>query len=198
VALLTGFLLSRPPPSVITSVPCLPLRWDSRSLQQSLWVRYTGRRRSSLVSLRLGTCESTGHFTLFIAGSRLTVFDQGQCLFRQNAHAKQCYATGTPRVAGVAGDNNGELFDLVWVRFAGIVESRLSDGDHDALSGYRRALYLGIGLAGPGLVMSVFFMLTHWRCSRNFVDWPDGKGDPENDLVRTLTGGVCFASLNSD
>ncbi|KAL3484798.1 MFS general substrate transporter [Aspergillus germanicus] len=47
--------------------------------------------------------------------------------------------------------------------FAGTVESRLSDGGRDPLSGYRGALYLGIGLAGLGLIMSVFFMLSHWR-----------------------------------
>jgi MFS family permease len=50
--------------------------------------------------------------------------------------------------------------------FAGTVESRLSDGGRDQLGGYRGVLYLGIGLAGLGLVMSVFFMLSHWRSYR--------------------------------
>ncbi|KAL3480850.1 major facilitator superfamily domain-containing protein [Aspergillus californicus] len=47
--------------------------------------------------------------------------------------------------------------------FAGTVESKLSNDGRDVLRGYRGALYLGIGLAGLGLVLSVLFMLTHWR-----------------------------------
>lgn len=47
--------------------------------------------------------------------------------------------------------------------FAGTVESRVNNGGKDALRGYRGALYLGIGFAGLGLVISVLFMLKDWR-----------------------------------
>jgi hypothetical protein len=42
--------------------------------------------------------------------------------------------------------------------FAGTVESHVNDGGRDVLHGYRRALYMGIGLAGLGLVISICFM----------------------------------------
>ncbi|PYI18590.1 MFS general substrate transporter [Aspergillus violaceofuscus CBS 115571] len=47
--------------------------------------------------------------------------------------------------------------------FAGTVESNVNNGGEDALRGYHGALYLGIGLAGLGVIISVFFMLVSWR-----------------------------------
>lgn len=50
--------------------------------------------------------------------------------------------------------------------FAGTVESHVNDGGRDVLKGYRGALYMGVGLAGLGLVTSIGFMLVSWRRSR--------------------------------
>lgn len=46
--------------------------------------------------------------------------------------------------------------------FAGTVESHVNDGGKNVLRGYRGALYMGIGLAGLGLVTSLGFMLVSW------------------------------------
>ncbi|KAJ6080518.1 hypothetical protein N7467_010271 [Penicillium canescens] len=47
--------------------------------------------------------------------------------------------------------------------FAGIVETNVNDTGHKILRGYRGALYLGIELAGLGLLVSTRFMFTSWR-----------------------------------
>lgn len=50
--------------------------------------------------------------------------------------------------------------------FAGTVESNVNDGGRNVLRGYRGALYLGIGFAGLGLVVSILFMFVSWRRSQ--------------------------------
>ncbi|PYH70526.1 MFS transporter [Aspergillus vadensis CBS 113365] len=50
--------------------------------------------------------------------------------------------------------------------FAGTVESNVNDGGKNPLKGYRGALYLGIGLAGLGMVTSICFMSVSWRRHR--------------------------------
>ncbi|TVY21072.1 Efflux pump terJ [Lachnellula arida] len=50
--------------------------------------------------------------------------------------------------------------------FAGTIESHVNDGGKDRLRGYRGALYLGIGLAGLGVVLAMFFGLYEHRGSR--------------------------------
>ncbi|KAI9042459.1 MFS transporter [Aspergillus affinis] len=47
--------------------------------------------------------------------------------------------------------------------FAGTVESHVNHGGKDVLRGYRGALYMGIGLAGLGVLVSVLFMGVSWR-----------------------------------
>lgn len=47
--------------------------------------------------------------------------------------------------------------------FAGTVESNVNNGGRDVLRGFRGALYLGIGLAGLGVVVSICFMIVSWR-----------------------------------
>lgn len=47
--------------------------------------------------------------------------------------------------------------------FAGTVESNINNGGRDVLRGFRGALYLGIGLAGLGVVVSICFMFVSWR-----------------------------------
>ncbi|KAJ5505223.1 hypothetical protein N7453_004180 [Penicillium expansum] len=47
--------------------------------------------------------------------------------------------------------------------FAGTVETHVNEGGHNVLQGYRGALYMGIGLASLGLVLSICFMFTSWR-----------------------------------
>lgn len=47
--------------------------------------------------------------------------------------------------------------------FAGTVESNTNRGGSDELRGYRGALYLGIGFAGLGTLVSVLFMGVSWR-----------------------------------
>ncbi|KAJ5083072.1 hypothetical protein N7532_012115 [Penicillium argentinense] len=47
--------------------------------------------------------------------------------------------------------------------FAGTVETHVNDAGRNVLRGYRGALYMGIGLAGIGLIVSICFMLMSWR-----------------------------------
>lgn len=47
--------------------------------------------------------------------------------------------------------------------FAGTVEFNVNNGGRDVLRGFRGALYLGIGLAGLGVVVSICFMIVSWR-----------------------------------
>lgn len=47
--------------------------------------------------------------------------------------------------------------------FAGTVESHVNDEGRNVLRGYRGALYMGIGFAGLGLVVSICFMWASWR-----------------------------------
>lgn len=47
--------------------------------------------------------------------------------------------------------------------FAGTVESNVNNGGHDILRGFRGVLYLGIGLAGLGVIVSICFMFVSWR-----------------------------------
>lgn len=47
--------------------------------------------------------------------------------------------------------------------FAGTVESNVNNGGRDVLRGFRGALYLGTGLAGLGVIVSICFMLVSWR-----------------------------------
>lgn len=47
--------------------------------------------------------------------------------------------------------------------FAGTVESNVNNGGRDIIRGFRGALYLGIGLAGLGVVVSICFMFVSWR-----------------------------------
>lgn len=51
--------------------------------------------------------------------------------------------------------------------FAGTVETHVNDGGRNVLRGYRGALYMGIGLAALGLVLSICFMFTSWRKYRS-------------------------------
>ncbi|TVY29781.1 Efflux pump [Lachnellula hyalina] len=50
--------------------------------------------------------------------------------------------------------------------FAGTIETHVNYGGKDVLRGYRGALYLGIGLAGLGVVLAMFFGLYEHRGSR--------------------------------
>lgn len=47
--------------------------------------------------------------------------------------------------------------------FAGTVETHVNDDGNNVLRGYRGALYMGIGLAGLGLFVSVCFMFASWK-----------------------------------
>lgn len=53
--------------------------------------------------------------------------------------------------------------------FAGTVDLHVNDGGSDVLKGYRGSLYMGIGLAGLGLVVSICFMLVTWRRYRRYL-----------------------------
>jgi hypothetical protein len=44
--------------------------------------------------------------------------------------------------------------------FAGTVESHINDGGTDELKGYRGASYLGLGLSGMGICISILFVIT--------------------------------------
>lgn len=43
--------------------------------------------------------------------------------------------------------------------FAGTVESHVNNGGKDVLKGYRGALYMGVGFAGSGVVISSAYVL---------------------------------------
>jgi hypothetical protein len=49
---------------------------------------------------------------------------------------------------------------------SGTIEGHVNDGGKDVLRGYRGAWYLGIGLAGSGVILSLLFGLDNWRKSR--------------------------------
>ena len=46
--------------------------------------------------------------------------------------------------------------------FAGTVESYVNDGGGDTLKGYRGASYMGVGLAGLGVLLATCFMTVTW------------------------------------
>jgi hypothetical protein len=47
--------------------------------------------------------------------------------------------------------------------FAGTVETHVNAGGREVLRGYHGALYMGIGLAGLGLLISILFMIASWK-----------------------------------
>lgn len=49
------------------------------------------------------------------------------------------------------------------LRFAGTVEAQVNDAGRHVLQGYQGALYMGIGWAGLGHVVSVCFILMSWK-----------------------------------
>jgi hypothetical protein len=50
--------------------------------------------------------------------------------------------------------------------FAGTIETHVNDSGKDLLRGYRGALYLGIGLSGFGIILTMFYGLHEHRRSR--------------------------------
>jgi hypothetical protein len=50
--------------------------------------------------------------------------------------------------------------------FAGTIETHVNDGGNDLLNGYRGALYLGTGLSGFGIILTMFYGLHEHRKSR--------------------------------
>ncbi|OAA77162.1 Major facilitator superfamily domain, general substrate transporter [Akanthomyces lecanii RCEF 1005] len=46
--------------------------------------------------------------------------------------------------------------------FAGTVDSNVNDGGREVLRGFRGALYLGVGLAGLGVVVALLFCFVEW------------------------------------
>lgn len=59
--------------------------------------------------------------------------------------------------------------------FAGTVESHVNDGGANTLKGYRGALYMGVGLAAGGLVISSCYMLVNW------LKYRKEKGEKEKE-----------------
>ena len=59
---------------------------------------------------------------------------------------------------------------------AGTIEGHVNDGGKDVLKGYRGAWYLGIGLAGSGVILSLLFELDNWRKSRKERGWDEKEG----------------------
>lgn len=49
---------------------------------------------------------------------------------------------------------------------AGTVEVHVNDGGKNTLKGFRGASYMGLGLAGLGVILSICFMLENWWRSR--------------------------------
>ena len=49
---------------------------------------------------------------------------------------------------------------------SGTIEGHVNDGGKDVLKGFRSAWYLGIALAGSGILSSVVFALDNWRTPR--------------------------------
>ncbi|KAG0650150.1 Drug resistance [Hyphodiscus hymeniophilus] len=56
----------------------------------------------------------------------------------------------------------------------GTIEGHINDGGKDILRGYRGAWYLGIGLAGSGVILSFLFGFDNWRKARR-AGIQDGK-----------------------
>jgi hypothetical protein len=65
--------------------------------------------------------------------------------------------------------------------FAGTVETHVNNNGQDLLRGYRGALYVSIGLAGLGMLISLLYMLVSWRRHRaepSSTDVSKENGEP--------------------
>jgi hypothetical protein len=47
--------------------------------------------------------------------------------------------------------------------FAGTVGSQVSHGGSDLMRSFRGAAYMGVGLAGSGVILSICFMFISWK-----------------------------------
>ncbi|KAE8341758.1 hypothetical protein BDV24DRAFT_150881 [Aspergillus arachidicola] len=145
-ALLTGFLLGRLPPSVIMF--CAMVFFTAGlSVFATVPVDQTYWAQAFVASLitSWGMDMSFPSGTLILSNS-MSHHDQGLAASLVTTTVNYSISLG--------------------LGFAGTVESNVNDGGRNVLWGYRGALYLGIGLAGLGLVVSILFMFVSWRRSQ--------------------------------
>lgn len=67
--------------------------------------------------------------------------------------------------------------------FAGTVDSQVNGGGRDILKGYRGALYMGVGLAGLGIVVALIFCFLELHRSRVSEKLQEGEERAEKEQV---------------
>lgn len=66
------------------------------------------------------------------------------------------------KVWPVARQHQRQLLHFIWTGICGNRRVQVNNGGRDVLRGFRGALYLGIGLAGLDVVVSICFMFMSW------------------------------------
>ncbi|KAJ6045218.1 uncharacterized protein N7446_003420 [Penicillium canescens] len=142
-ALITGFLLGRLPPSVIMFC-AMAFFTAGLSIFATVPVDQTYWAQAFVVSIT----TSWGMDMSFPSGT----------LILSNSMHRHHQGLAASLVATTVNYSIS-----LGLGFAGTVETNINDTGHIIIRGYRGALYLGIGLAGLGLVVSICFMFTSWR-----------------------------------
>ncbi|KAJ5700827.1 hypothetical protein N7536_003840 [Penicillium majusculum] len=146
-ALVTGFLLGRLPPSVIMFC-AMAFFTAGLSIFATVPVDQTYWAQAFVVSL----ITSWGMDMSFPSGT----------LILSNSMPRHHQGLAASLVATTVNYSIS-----LGLGFAGTVETHVNDVGHNVLRGYRGALYMGIGLASLGLVLSICFMFTSWRKYRS-------------------------------
>ncbi|KAJ5730664.1 uncharacterized protein N7483_005172 [Penicillium malachiteum] len=145
-ALVTGFLLGRLPPSVIMFC-AMAFFTAGLSIFATVPVHQTYWAQAFVVSL----ITSWGMDMSFPSGT----------LILSNSMHRHHQGLAASLVATTVNYSIS-----LGLGFAGTVETHVNDGGNNVLRGYRGALYMGIGLAGLGLFVSICFMFSSWRRCR--------------------------------
>ncbi|KAJ5679958.1 hypothetical protein N7462_008202 [Penicillium macrosclerotiorum] len=145
-ALVTGFLLSRLPPSVIMFC-AMAFFTAGLSIFATVPVDQTYWAQAFVVSL----ITSWGMDMSFPSGT----------LILSNAMPRHHQGLAASLVATTVNYSIS-----LGLGIAGTVESHVNDAGQNTLRGYRGALYMGVGLAGLGLLFSICFMFASWKRHR--------------------------------
>ncbi|CAI7643587.1 unnamed protein product [Penicillium glandicola] len=158
-ALITGFLLGRLPPSVIMFC-AMAFFTAGLSIFATVPVDQTYWAQAFVVSI----ITSWGILLLSIINPfapRDMSFPSGT-LILSNSMPRHHQGLAASLVATTVNYSIS-----LGLGFAGTVETHVNEGGQNVLQGYRGALYMGVGLASLGLVLSICFMFTGWRQYRN-------------------------------
>lgn len=164
-ALVTGFLLGKLPPSVIMFF-AMCFFTAGQAIFATVPVHQTYWAQAFVVSLITSwgmyvPSPITPSFSLHIlTDNRDMSFPSGTLILSNSMHHHH------QGLAASLVTTTVNYSISLGLGFAGTVESNVNDGGKNPLKGYRGALYLGIGLAGLGMVTSICFMSVSWRRHR--------------------------------